>query len=238
MSKSHGLRAVVPVKLFAHAKQRLLPLLTLPERGALARAMLGDVLSALMRTPSLAGIVVITGDADAAAMAQAAGAFVLADFENAGITAAVEKAARHLAGEGRHGMLVIPADVPLITPADVEMIVMAHRAAPSVTLVPASIDGGTNALACSPPGAMAFRFGDDSFRHHREAARACGIEPQILALAHVGHDIDRPDDVAAFLVRPSATRSYAYLTKNGIAERLLRAQRDRCQEPCADQAAQ
>ena len=234
MSKSHGLWAVVPVKLFAHTKGRLLPLLSEHERGALARAMLGDVLAALMRAPALAGVVVVTGDSDAAGLAHAAGAFVLADNENAGITAAVEKSARHLAGEGRHGMLVIPADVPLITPADVEMIVRAHRAAPSITLVPASVDGGTNALACSPPGAMAFGFGGDSFRRHREAAWACGIEPQILALPRVGHDIDRPDDVATFLMRPSATRSYAYLTTLGIADKLRCAQSVHCNEPCAD----
>ncbi len=232
MSTGHGLWAVVPVKRFAHTKRRLLPLLTAHECGALARAMLADVLAVLMRAPALAGVAVITGDTDAAAMAHAAGAFVLDDTENAGITAAVEQAARHLASAGRHGMLVIPADVPLITPADVEMIVIAHRAAPAVTLVPASIDGGTNALACSPPGALAFGFGDDSLRHHRQAALARGIEPQILALTRVGHDIDRPDDVATFLMHPSATRSYAYLSTLGIA------QRARCDERCADQAVQ
>ena len=227
MSASHGLWAVVPVKLFARTKRRLMPLLARHERGALARAMLADVLFALVRTHSLAGIMVITGDADAAAMAHAAGALVLADAENAGTTAAVTKAAGHLAGVGSDGMLVIPADVPLITPADIETIVTAHRAAPSVTLVPASIDGGTNALAYSPPGAVPVFFGDNSFRQHREAAWAHGIEPQILQLDHLGYDIDRPDDLATFLLRPSPTQSHAYLTTSGIAERLRRAPWDR-----------
>ena len=230
MSESRGLWAVVPVKRFAYTKRRLMPLLARHERGALARAMLADVLSALMRTHALAGVMVITGDADAAAMARAAGALVMPDLENAGTTAAVTQAARHLASVGRDGMLMVPADVPLITPADIEMIVVAHHAAPSVTLVPASVDGGTNALACSPPGAVSCCFGDNSFHLHREAARACGIEPQILQLEHVGHDIDRPNDLATFLLRPSPTQSYAYLTANGIAERLRCEHRDRCDE--------
>lgn len=233
MSASHGLWAVVPVKLFAHTKRRLMPLLARHEREALARAMLADVVFALGGVRSLAGILVITGDADAAAMARAAGAFVLADAENAGTTAAVTLAAAHLAGAGREGMLVIPADVPLVTPVDVEAIVVAHRAAPAVTLVPASIDGGTNALACSPPGAVPVCFGDESFRQHREAARARGIEPQILELEHLGHDIDRPDDLATFLMRPSPTQSYAYLTGIGVAERLRRAHQDRSDARCA-----
>ena len=233
MSASHGLWAVVPVKLFAQTKRRLMPLLARHERGALARAMLADVLSALGRTHLLAGILVITGDADAAATARAAGASVLADDKNAGTTAAVTLAAAHLAGAGCDGMLVIPADVPLITPADIETIVAAHCVAPSVTLVPASIDGGTNALACSPPHAVEVCFGDDSCRRHREAARSRGIEPQIVQLEHLGNDIDRPADLATFLLRPSPTQSYAYLTSSGIAERLRHAHQDQCDARCA-----
>lgn len=232
MNTSHGMWAVVPVKPFALTKRRLMPLLASHERDALARAMLADVLAALASTQSLAGILVITGDADAAAMARVAGASVLADAENAGTTAAVTKAAAHLAGAGRDGMLVIPADVPLMTPEDVELIIAAHRAAPSVTLVPASVDGGTNALACSPPDVMPVCFGDHSLRRHREAARSRGIEPQLLQLEHLGHDIDRPDDLAAFLSRASATQSYAYLTANGIAERLQHSQLERCDARC------
>lgn len=237
MSQGRKLRAIVPVGPFAQAKRRLAPCLTPRERSAFARAMLEDVLSALLRAPSLDGIVVITSDADAASLAHAAGANVLADPENAGINAAVENAARHLAHEGRYGMLVIPADVPLITAEDIEAIVTAHRTAPSVTLVRAGMDGGTNALACSPPDAMAFRFGEDSFRRHQESARSCGIEPQVLDLAHIERDIDRPEDLAAFLARPSATRSHACLRMNGIAERLLCAAAEK-REARVDRVAQ
>lgn len=221
MNQLRGLWAVVPVQWLNRTKRRLIPLLSNRERVALARAMLQDVLSALTRTSALAGVMVITSDAEATAMAHAAGALVVADTANAGTTAAVTLAARHLDGMGREGMLVIPADVPLITPADIEMILAAHRIAPSVTLVPASVDGGTNALACSPPRVVPFCFGRDSFRRHRKAARAHGIEPAVSRLARVGHDIDRPGDLAAFLQRPSATHAYAYLAASGIRERLL-----------------
>jgi 2-phospho-L-lactate guanylyltransferase len=235
MNGNPGLWAVVPVKLFAHAKRRLMPLLSFHERRMLAGAMLGDVLSALVRAPCLAGVLVVTGEHSAEAMAQAVGAVVLNDSENAGMTAAVDKAARRLADVGRSGMLVIPADVPLITTADVETIVLVHRAAPSVTLVPAGNDGGTNALACSPPRAVPCRFGEDSLREHRKAARVGGIVAQILRLERVGHDIDRPGDLAKFLLRPSPTRSYAYLVSSGIAERLRGPYRDPCRESHAEQ---
>jgi 2-phospho-L-lactate guanylyltransferase len=215
-----GLWAVVPVKLFTETKQRLAPLLARSERAALACAMLRDVLSALTPARGLAGVLVITGDGEAAAIARNAGALVIHDKENAGTSAAAIRAAQHLAVWRYAGMLVVPADVPLITPADIETIVAAHGDAPAVTLVPASMDGGTNALACSPPDAIPLYFGEESFARHRDAARANGIEPRIVRLPRLGQDIDRPEDVADLLLRPSPTQSFACLAGLPIAERL------------------
>jgi 2-phospho-L-lactate guanylyltransferase len=234
MNGKRGLWAVVPVKRFAATKRRLAALLSSDERAAFSRAMLEDVLSALALARSLAGIMVVTGDPGAAALASAAGARVMDDLEDEGMMPALSSAARQLAAEGRDGMLVVPADVPLVTAADIEMLVSAHRAAPSVTLVPASKDGGTNALCCSPPGVMRFCFGEDSFRQHCDAAEAQGITPQVVRHERIGHDIDRPDDVAAFLLHPSATRGYACLIQSGVAERLRSMQPDVCKESSAE----
>ncbi|HJQ63187.1 MAG TPA: 2-phospho-L-lactate guanylyltransferase, partial [Burkholderiales bacterium] len=210
----------VPVKSFARAKQRLGGLLSCEEREALAHAMLKDVLSALADAPSLAEIAVITGDAEANAMARAAGARVIADTDDAGETAAVTLAAQRLSVTGHQGIVIVPTDVPLITSADIEALAAAHRPAPSLTLVPATGDGGTNALVCSPPQLIPFAFGEDSFRKHGDAARARGIDPVILHLERLGCDIDRPEDVASFLLRASATHTYRYLSAIKVPERL------------------
>jgi len=220
-NNSHrGLWAVVPVKLLAQGKARLGPVLSQAEREALACAMLEDVLAALTSAPSLAGVLTITSDAKAAEIARAAGASVISDPRNAGIAAAVDTAARHLADEECKGMLVIPTDVPLVTAGDIEAIVDAHRAGASVTLVPACVDGGTNALACSPPAVVPFCYGERSFQRHIAAARSCGIEPQTLERENLARDLDRPEDVALFLKRSSRTRSYACLLAYGVHERL------------------
>ncbi len=227
MNDKRGLWAVVPVKRRTDAKRRLMPLLASHERAALAHAMLEDVLSAVTRTSSLAGIIMITGEPSAAALAQSAGVRVIEDLEDAGMVPALTKAGRQLASEGRDGMLIVPADVPLVTAADIETLARTHRAAPSVTLVPAYGDGGTNALCCSPPAVIRLHFAEgDSFRKHQDEAKAKGIAPQIVHLERIEQDIDRPDDVAAFMQRPSATRSYAYLTDIGIAQRLHNMQLD------------
>lgn len=217
--------AAVPVKLLSRTKQRLAPLLSREERAEFAAAMLEDVLAALGQASSLAGVAVITGDERAAALGRAASALVIPDDENTGISAAAAQAARILAREGCEGMLVVPADVPLITAADVEAIIAAHGPAPAVTLVAASADGGTNALAVSAPGILPFRFGAASFARHTEAARACGIQARALDLPRIARDLDRPGDVAAFMRTPSPTRAYAYLAAIGITERLAGAAR-------------
>ena len=214
------------MKLLAHTKQRLMPLLSRWEREAFACAMLGDVLAALTRTASVAGVAVITADARAAALARDAGVSVLPDRENAGIAAAASQAARALVATGRASMLVVPADIPLITPDDVARLIEAHRGAPAVTLV-AARDGGTNALACSPPDAVPFCFGDGSFGAHCDAARACGIEARSVSLERVAFDIDQPQDLIDFALQPSATGSYAWLARTGVAQRLRFAARSK-----------
>lgn len=210
---SCGLWAVVPVKAFSRTKQRLAGVLSPEARASLARAMFGDVLAALVQSRSLAGVVVVTADADAARMALAAGARVIHEAQGEGTASAVALAARQLAADGRAGMLVLPADVPAITVEDVEALIAAHSlqaGAPAVTLVRAEADGGTNALVCSPPEALPPCFGQDSFNRHVLAARERGIDPVILRLPRLGHDIDRPEDLDAFMQSPAAARTQVW----------------------------
>ncbi|WP_175853620.1 2-phospho-L-lactate guanylyltransferase [Burkholderia anthina] len=218
-----SLWAVVPVKSFSRAKQRLASVLSATERAGLAQAMLADVLDALRRSAGVAGVLVVTADPHAARVAREAGATVTSAAET-GLNDALAHGARQLAAWPSHGMLVVPADVPLITPADIDSIALAHRASRAVTLVAATDDGGTNALACSPPQAIPFAFGADSLRRHRQLARAAGLPQCVLTLPRIGRDIDRPDDLHLLLDDPSPAHTRAWLAASGVAQR-LRARR-------------
>ena len=129
-----GVWAALPVKGFAGAKQRLAPALTPPQRQALAAAMLEDVLEALAAAP-LDGILVNTSDPQAAALARAWGAEVIADDAATGHTGAVAALARHLAAAGRLAMLALPGDIPRVTPAEIAALCDAAGPAPSFTIV-------------------------------------------------------------------------------------------------------
>jgi 2-phospho-L-lactate guanylyltransferase len=204
--------AAVPVKEFAGAKHRLSPLLTPIQRQALAVAMLEDVLAALAGAP-LAGIMVNTVDPVAGELARRYGARVVTDAARDGHTGAVTAMARILGAEGREGMLTVPGDIPRVTAAEIATIVEARRAAPSVTIVPAHDERGSNAVLCCPPAVLPFHFGDDSFLPHLAAARALGIEPTVVKLAGVGLDIDQPEDVLMLMkaVPRMTTRGLALL---------------------------
>jgi 2-phospho-L-lactate guanylyltransferase len=212
--------AVLPVKDLHHAKQRLAGVLSATERQALFAAMLEDVLGTLSACRGLGGIMLVTRDPQAQAMAARHGARVLIEPENRGHTAASSFGAATLAREGAAGMIQLPADVPLVTAADIDAVLDAHDQSPAVTIAPSRDQLGSNAVACSPPDVLPLRFGDDSFFPHLEQARALGIEPRIVERPGLGLDVDTPADLNAFLATPSATRAYAYLQESGIAARL------------------
>src|SRR3954454_9649148 len=71
--------AVLPVKRFDRAKQRLASGLAGASRVVLAEAMLRDVLGALARVRSLYAIVVVTGELRAQALARAHDALIVED---------------------------------------------------------------------------------------------------------------------------------------------------------------
>ena len=211
-----GLWAVVPVKELDRAKMRLAPLLPLGLRRALMLAMLEDVLAALAATPGLAGIAVVTVEPAAASLAARYGARVIETGARDGHTGAVSAMARLLAEEGAPGMLTVPGDIPLVTPAEIASLIAAHRPAPAFTIAPSRDEHGSNAVICSPPDAVPLRFGEDSFFPHLRAAEALGIPPTVLHLPGIALDVDTPEDLAAFTMLLSATRTRTLLAENGM----------------------
>ena len=216
--------AVIPVKETSAAKERLADAVPRHLRPGLALAMLEDVLATVAKTlhqgaRGLAGIAVVTLDPDARTLAQRYGARILTDDARGGHTAAVAAAARTLAAEGKHGMLQMPGDIPLVSADEISLLLAQRRPSPSFTIAPSHDDLGSNAVLVCPPTAVPLRFGDDSFRPHLRAAQACGIEPLIVRQPGIGRDIDRPEDIWAFAQLRSHTRAQAFLERHGLPQR-------------------
>ncbi len=204
--------AVVPVKETALAKQRLAGLLSPGRRQELALAMVEDVLQTLASAHRLAGIVVVTLDPQATAIARRWGAQVWTDGARDGHTGAVMAAARRLAANGLN-MLTIPGDVPRVAAADIDHVLSRHAEAPAFTVVPAWDERGSNTVICSPPDLVPLRFGADSFFPHLEAARRLGLQPTVVRNEAIALDVDEPADLARFMRDRSATRAWTLLDR-------------------------
>jgi 2-phospho-L-lactate guanylyltransferase len=204
--------AVLPVKAFGEAKQRLGAALAPERRRALAQAMVADVLAALGRVPDLP-VAVVTADPAARAAALAAGAEVLEDTEQAGQSAAAAIGVRRAVARGFERVLLVPGDTPLLDPDELRAL-LASRAA--VTIVPDRHGTGTNALLLEPPGSIEPSFGPGSFERHRAAA-AAGIAMRLPTLML---DVDTGDDLSelreALAARPGAEATRAVLAPSRV----------------------
>jgi 2-phospho-L-lactate guanylyltransferase len=147
---------------------------------------------------------------------------VINDRENPGETGAVEDATRICLDRGAAYTLVLPADIPLVSPEDIENIFSAAEHSATV-LAPSASGRGTNAVLRRPADLFPLRFGNDSFLPHLAVARATGQPVQVLHLPRVGLDVDEPTDVSDLLRVPGQTRAQELLRSWRITERLTSA---------------
>jgi 2-phospho-L-lactate guanylyltransferase len=234
--------AILPVKRFSNAKQRLGASVADPLRQDLVRAMVGDVLSALHRCASIDFTIVVTNEQSVAAAVRYQGAIVVADSAEAGQSAAVALGISRARAERAERVLCIPGDCPALDPAELDTLLGASRAgaaaeggAPAsdgatisggttisdgatisggtVVIVPDRHGSGTNGLLIAPPHAIAPSFGPGSCERHRELARAAGANCRLEHPASLLLDIDTGKDLAVLRERLAGEREHAPRTR-------------------------
>jgi 2-phospho-L-lactate guanylyltransferase len=214
--------AILPIKSFNHAKQRLEPELNPGPRRALAEAMFSDVLVALRRATAVDEMLVVTTDNAAQQIAGGHGAMVLDDLE-AGHNAAAAQGIEQASESGFERVLLVPGDCPALDPHELDALIRRTVSSPSVLIVPDRHGTGTNALLLTPPDAIAPAFGPDSCARHAAAARAAGIDAEVVEVPSLGHDVDTPEDLAALQELLAARHGGAAHTR-GMLNQLLRSQ--------------
>lgn len=208
--------AVIPVKNLNEAKHRLESVLNPIQRRNLFAAMLEDVLATVMAVPEFEQVAVATICPAAAEIARRYGASVLSTVQDEGQTKAVACAAATLEDNGIKHMLMLPGDVPLVTVEEIQTVLEVHGNAPTMTIVPARDEQGSNCIALSPPTAAPLRFGPNSYFPHLETARKMGLTLNTPKLAGIGLDIDTQDDLQELCKQPFQTRAQEYLQEQKI----------------------
>jgi 2-phospho-L-lactate guanylyltransferase len=214
--------AVLPVKSFSQAKQRLGEALGDNEREQLAAAMVGDVLNALGAVDEIDDVVMVTAEPLAARAAEQAGVAVVDDPDEAGQSAAAGRGIDAALVRGADRALLVPGDCPALDPQELTRLLRRAAEPPYVLIVPDRHGTGTNALLLSPPGVVAPSFGAGSFARHAARARAVGATVKVCDLPSLGLDVDTPDDLAALRAALEQRPDTAARTR-AVLDRLVHA---------------
>ena len=211
--------AILPIKSFGAAKQRLSSLLGGGSRQALAQAMFSDVLASLGHVPDLDGVAVVTANRVAQDAALRTGVTLLGDTEEAGQSAAVQIGLRHALENGYERALLVPGDTPLVDPLEVAaMLDRSDEDKTTVTIVPDRHGEGTNALLLDLPAAIVPAFGPGSLERHRAAAQAAGAAHRVDSVPSLALDVDTPEDLAELRHTLDGRRGQAPMTRGALRQ--------------------
>ena len=187
--------AIVPVKPLRWGKSRLAGVLSQEERKDLNSHLLIHTLETLNAIPEIEHVLVISRDPAALSLARSHGARTVQENGAPELNIALARATIVAKNYSTSGVLIMPADLPLITPEDVRAILDLAIDPPVVVLVPDRHRSGTNALLVCPVGLIEYDFGPGSFQRHCERANQVGARLEICELPSIALDMDLPEDL-------------------------------------------
>jgi 2-phospho-L-lactate guanylyltransferase len=187
--------AIVPVKPLRRGKSRLAGLLTEEQRTRLNRSLLEHTLITLNEVPEIEHTLVISRDPAALALTREMGGHTVLEDGAPQFNTAIKRATIVAKSQGAHAVLILPADLPLVTPKEIKVILRRGKKPPVVVIAPDRRKDGTNGLLVNPAGLIEYGYGPGSFQRHSERATEAGA---ILIVYHskiLGLDLDLPEDL-------------------------------------------
>jgi 2-phospho-L-lactate guanylyltransferase len=178
------------------SKARLASHLDASSRSRLSEAMLVDVLQTLKKVKKIRRITVVSADFAVRRIAQLMRVHFLWEGKRRGLNKGVRLAIRDAKGRKFSAALILPSDIPLITPREIGRFLQFSSGYP-VAITPSKDGGGTNALLLRPPGVISPAFGKNSLRRHLTIANRKGLSTRLVKSMGIALDVDDPADVAS-----------------------------------------
>lgn len=188
--------AIVPVKPLRRGKSRLAGVLSQEERAMLNQYLLVNTLETLRAIHEIEQVLVVSRDPDALSLARDHGARTVQENGAPQLNVALARATVVVKHYAPRGVLIVPADLPLITPQDVRHMLESAIDPPVVVIAPDRHKTGTNAMLVSPVGLIQYDFGPGSFQRHLKRAHQSGGRVEICELQSLALDVDLPEDLA------------------------------------------
>ena len=187
--------AIVPVKPLRRGKSRLAGTLSEDERAELNQSLLQHTLQTLTVVKELEQVLVVSRDPHALTIARQFGARTVREDGQPQLNTALTRATVIAKVHATRGVLILPADLPLISQEDVLTLIEKAGEPPVVVIAPDRHGKGTNALLISPSGLIEYDFGENSFQRHCERAKEAGARLEVVDLPSLGLDLDLPEDL-------------------------------------------
>jgi len=187
--------AIVPVKPLGRGKSRLAGVLSQEQRTDLNRQLLVHTVETLASMAEIEHVLVVSRDPEALALAREHGARTVQENGSPHLNIALARATVIARSHITRGVLIVPADLPLITTEDVRAMLDLAKDPPVVVVAPDHRQQGTNALLVCPTGLIEYDFGPGSFQRHCERAKSAGARLEICTLPSLALDVDLPEDL-------------------------------------------
>jgi 2-phospho-L-lactate guanylyltransferase len=187
--------AIIPVKPLRRGKSRLANVLTQDERADLNQHLLAHTVDTLRSIPEIEQVLVVSRDPAALSLAREHGARTVQENGAPELNVALARATVLVKHYVTRGVLIVPADLPLLTAEDVRAMLDRAKYPPVVVVAPDRHRTGTNALLVCPVGLIDYQFGPGSFQRHCQLARQAGARLEICELPSIALDVDFPEDL-------------------------------------------
>ena len=199
-----SLSAIVPFKPL-NPKTRLSCVLSLEEREAFAEQMLCDMISTL-REAGCTPTILSTQPCEFHDPEDFSGVEVLLD------SGGLNEALNRLLDRTRESILIIMADLPLVTSWAVDGMLQT----PGDIVIAPGRGGGTNALLIRDPSQFRVNYYGASYLKHRRIALEKGLSCEVVDSFRLHTDVDEREDLVELLIHGTG-RSRVFLEELGFS---------------------
>lgn len=189
-----SLWAIVPVKPLRRGKSRLSEILSDDERSRLNHYLFTHTIEILLQVDAISEILVVSRDSDVLTVARENGVRTVTENGTPELNNALRRASLFSNVFSTEGVLIVPADLPMLTAEDVSDFIAQRREPPVMVISPDRRRLGTNMLLIDPADLISFSFGTDSFDRHCDLARQKGAEVVVFENPRISLDLDVPED--------------------------------------------
>jgi 2-phospho-L-lactate guanylyltransferase len=187
--------AIVPVKPLRRGKSRLAGLLSEEQRTSLNRYLLEHTLTILNKISGIEHTLVVSRDPAALALTRSMGGRTVLEDGSPQFNTAIKRATIVAQSQGARAVLILPADLPLVEPTDLEDLLTQGLTPPVVVIAPDRRLDGTNGLFINPAGLIEYGYGLGSFQRHCQRATEAGATLVVVNSERIGLDLDLPEDL-------------------------------------------